>query len=63
MSSGISDDRVLRERDGLTLAIELAPTLGDVYARMRAGAINARTPEGQWQFGQALLKASAQLFD
>lgn len=41
---------------------DLAPTLGDVHGGMRAGAINARTPDGQWQFGQALLKASAQLF-
>jgi aminoglycoside phosphotransferase (APT) family kinase protein len=37
---------------------ELAPTLGDVHERMRSGALRARTPEGQWQFGQALLKAS-----
>lgn len=41
---------------------DLAPTLGDVHGGMRAGAISARTPDGQWQFGQALLKASAQLF-
>jgi aminoglycoside phosphotransferase (APT) family kinase protein len=41
---------------------DFAPTLGDVYERMRAGAISARTPDGQWQFGQALLKASVQLF-
>jgi aminoglycoside phosphotransferase (APT) family kinase protein len=38
---------------------DLAPTLGEVYGGMRAGAISARTPDGQWQFGQALLKASA----
>ena len=41
---------------------DLAPTLGDVHGGMRAGAISARTPDGQWQFGQALLKMSAQLF-
>lgn len=41
--------------------LELAPTLATVYERMRAGAINARTPDGQWQFAQALLKASTQL--
>jgi aminoglycoside phosphotransferase (APT) family kinase protein len=35
---------------------DLAPTLGDVRER-----INARTPDGQWMFGQALLKASVQL--
>jgi len=37
---------------------DLAPTLAAVHA----GAINARTPEGQWQYGQALLKMSAQPF-
>lgn len=42
-------------------AFDLAPTLGDVYERMRSGAINARTHDGQWQFGQALLKMSVQL--
>ena len=41
---------------------DLAPTLGDVHGGMRSGAIDARTPDGQWQFGQALLKTSAQLF-
>jgi len=40
---------------------ELAPTLGDVHGNMRAGTLSARTPDGQWAFGQALLKASAQL--
>lgn len=40
---------------------ERAPTLDDVYASMRAGTLSARTPDGQWAFGQALLKASAQL--
>lgn len=41
--------------------IDLVPTLADVYGGMRGGAIDPRTPDGQWQFGQALLKASAQL--
>ena len=40
---------------------ELAPALGEVYGGMRAGTLSARSPEGQWAFGQALLKASAQL--
>ncbi len=40
---------------------ELAPTLGDAYGSMRMGTLSARTPDGQWAFGQALLKASAQL--
>jgi len=38
-----------------------APTLGDVYGAMGAGTLSARSPDGQWAFGQALLKASAQL--
>jgi thiamine kinase-like enzyme len=41
---------------------DLAPTLGDVRERMRSGAINARTADGQWQLGQALLKTSVLLF-
>lgn len=40
---------------------ELAPTLGDVHGSMSAGTLSARTPDGQWAYGQALLKASAQL--
>jgi len=28
---------------------------------MRAGTLSARTPDGLWAFGQALLEASAQL--
>ena len=40
---------------------ELAPTLGEVHGNMRAGMLSARTPEGQWAYGQALLRASAQL--
>jgi aminoglycoside phosphotransferase (APT) family kinase protein len=39
----------------------LAPTLVDVYGRMRAGTLSARKPDGQWAFGQALLEASARL--
>ncbi len=41
--------------------VALAPTLADVYAGMRAGTLSARTPDGQWAFGQALLEASARL--
>lgn len=39
----------------------LAPTLGEVHGSIGAGTLSARTPDGQWAFGQALLKASAQL--
>lgn len=42
--------------------LELAPTLDDVHDRMRIGALSARTPDGQSQYGQALLKASQQQF-
>lgn len=40
---------------------ELAPTLADVHGSMAARTLDVRSPEGQWAFGQALLKASAQL--
>ncbi len=40
---------------------ELAPTLGDVHGSMGAGTLSARTADGQWAYGEALLKASAQL--
>lgn len=40
---------------------ELAPTLADVHGSMAARALDVRSPDGQWAFGQALLKASAQL--
>jgi aminoglycoside phosphotransferase (APT) family kinase protein len=55
---------VARERGhaGGETALELALTLGEVQDRMRAGMFSARTPEGQWQFGLALLKLSVQLF-
>ncbi|MCA9673825.1 MAG: phosphotransferase [Kofleriaceae bacterium] len=39
---------------------ELAPTLADVHGGLRTRAVSARTPDGQWQYGQALLKASVQ---
>jgi aminoglycoside phosphotransferase (APT) family kinase protein len=41
--------------------LELAPTLADVHGGMAAGTLSVRAPDGQWAFGQALLKASAQL--
>ena len=40
---------------------ELAPTLADVHGSMRMGTLSARATDGQWAFGQALLKASAEL--
>lgn len=40
--------------------LEAAPTLTEVHERMRVGVLSARTPDGQWQYGLGLLKASAQ---
>lgn len=40
---------------------ERAPSLGDVHGGMRAGTLDVRSPDGQWAFGQALLKESARL--
>jgi len=52
----------------LTLSSHLAcgpapsqPTLAEVHGSMAAGLLSARTPDGQWVYGQALLKASAQM--
>ncbi len=42
-------------------ALDLAPTLADVHGSMSAGLLSARTADGQWAYGQALLRASAQL--
>jgi aminoglycoside phosphotransferase (APT) family kinase protein len=41
---------------GETLAAALS--LGPFYQEMRAGTVNPATPDGQWAFGKALLKAS-----
>lgn len=41
--------------------LEAAPSLGDFYQRMRAGAVNLASRAGQWQFGLALIKESASL--
>lgn len=41
---------------------EVALSLGEVQARMHAGVLSARTPDGQWAFGLALLEASTHLF-
>jgi len=38
-----------------------APSLGEIYPRFRSGALSPATPEGQWSFGLALMKASAVL--
>jgi aminoglycoside phosphotransferase (APT) family kinase protein len=35
-------------------------SLGEVYGMMRAGGFDARSPEGQWQFGLALLGEAEQ---
>jgi len=41
---------------GETLAS--APSLSEVYQRARSGALSFAAPDGQWQFGLALVKAS-----
>jgi len=38
-----------------------APTLGDVYGRLRAGGLSVATAEGQWQLGLALTRTGADL--
>ena len=37
------------------------PSLVDIYQQMRAGTLDIASAEGQWRFGLALVKASAQL--
>lgn len=48
------------QHPGATGAETLASTLslGEVYARMRAGTLSVATAEGQWAFGLALLEES-----
>ncbi len=41
-----------------TETFDTAPSLVEVYQRMRAGVWNVATSEGRWQFGLALLKDS-----
>lgn len=36
------------------------PALGELYPRMRSGSLSLATAEGQWCFGLALVKASAE---
>lgn len=43
--------------------LDAALSLGAFYAEMRAGRVNPATPDGQWAFGQALLKASGRVTD
>ena len=38
-----------------------APSLGELYPRLQSGTLDPATPEGQWEFGLALVKASAAL--
>ena len=41
--------------------VDETPTLAEVYARMRSGALSPATGEGQWWFGLALVKESVSL--
>jgi len=49
-----------RGHTGATLdeTLDATVSLGAFYQQMRAGAVNPATPDGQWAFGKALLKAS-----
>jgi aminoglycoside phosphotransferase (APT) family kinase protein len=38
--------------------LDSTPSLADFYQRMRSGALNIASADGQWAFGLALLKAS-----
>ncbi len=44
-----------------TETLASTPSLSEVYQRMRAGALNAATADGQWWFGLALIKESLAL--
>lgn len=41
--------------------VDSTPSLGEVYQRMRSGALSPATSDGQWSFGLALLKESVAL--
>jgi aminoglycoside phosphotransferase len=45
-------------RGGSSEAIEAAPALGEVYQRLRDGALDLGSAEGRWQLGLALVKES-----
>lgn len=46
---------------GADETIEAALSLGELYQRLRSGALSLATSEGKWRFGLALLKESLQL--
>ena len=41
--------------------LDTTPTLGELYGRMRTGALSLATAEGQWWFGMALVREGATL--
>ena len=41
--------------------LDATASLGDLYARMRTGAFNVGSPDGQWASGLALIKESVAL--
>lgn len=47
-----------RERGHLGAADTPPPTLADVYAQLRTGALNLEEPAGHWTFGLALIHAA-----
>jgi aminoglycoside phosphotransferase (APT) family kinase protein len=50
-----------RGHAGGTEALDAAPSLGDVYPRLRSGALSLATAEGLWCLGLALIKESVSL--
>jgi aminoglycoside phosphotransferase (APT) family kinase protein len=41
--------------------LESTQSLGELYQQLRSGAVSLASPEGQWKFGLALVKTSAEL--
>ena len=41
--------------------LEAAPSLMDIHARMRQGALNLASADGQWAFGLAMFRESTAL--
>jgi aminoglycoside phosphotransferase (APT) family kinase protein len=51
----------VRGHTGGLAAVEAVPSLGELYAQLRTGALDLRTVNGQWQFGLALVMEGARL--
>lgn len=51
----------MRGHAGSAVAIELTPSLNDLYAQLRGGTFNLGSANGQWVFGLALVKEGVTL--